>query len=280
MTHTASVGTAVAVAQFAPGTDIAVNLAEMTRLAETAAERGASLVVFPEYSMFFAGILGLDWVEAAQGIDGIFASALAALSARLNIYVVAGMLERSESGEAVHATPNAHGTIGRFFNTVVVFSPTGDLVARYRKIHLYDAFGQRESDWVIPGDISAPETFDWNGFTVGLQTCYDLRFPEATRRLVDAGANLVLIPSEWVAGPLKEHHWRVLVTARAIENTIYVAAADQAPPIGAGNSMVVDPMGVEIAAIGEATDVALAWPTLERLATTRAKNPSLVNRRL
>lgn len=283
MTYSASVGTAVAVAQFAPGTDIAVNLVEMTRLAETAAERGASLVVFPEYSMFFAGGLGPDWVDAAQGVDGTFATALAALSVRLNIHVVAGMLEQSLGGGATYGTPStpgAHSEIGRFFNTVVVFSPTGDLVARYRKIHLYDAFGQRESDWVIPGDISAPETFDWNGFTVGLQTCYDLRFPEATRRLVDAGANLVLIPSEWVAGPLKEHHWRLLVTARAVENTIYVAAADQAPPIGAGNSMIVDPMGVEIATIGEATDVALAWPTLDRLAAIRAKNPSLANRRL
>lgn len=261
-------GSCLAVAQFAPGADIDENLAEITRLAETAAERGACLVVFPEYSMFFAGAIGPKWVASAQRIDGPFAGALAALSARLKIHVVAGMLETSA------AAPD------RFFNTVVAFSPTGDLVARYRKIHLYDAFGQRESDWVIPGAIETPETFDWNGFTVGIQTCYDLRFPEATRRLVDAGANLVLIPSEWVAGPLKEHHWRVLVTARAIENTSYVAAADHAPPIGAGNSMIVDPMGVEIAAIGEATDVAVAWLSLDRLDTVRAKNPSLANRRL
>jgi predicted amidohydrolase len=273
---------AIAVAQFAPGADIDANLAEITRLAETAADRGASLVVFPEYSMFFAGGLGPHCVAAAQDLDGEFASAVASLSARLGIHVVVGMLEKSDRNGA-HGTTGTSGTPGeleRFFNTVIVVSPTGDLIARYRKIHLYDAFGQQESDWVIPGDIADPETFDWNGFTVGLQTCYDLRFPEATRRLVDAGANLVLIPSEWVAGPLKEHHWRVLVTARAIENTIYVAATDQAPPIGAGNSMIVDPMGVEIATIGEATDVALAWPTLDRLATTRAKNPSLANRRL
>eukprot|EP01031_Cornospumella_fuschlensis_P004960 gene4960-6200_t len=179
-------GSSLAVAQFAPGADIASNLAEITRLAETASKRGASLVVFPEYSMFFAGAIGPEWVAAAQSIDGPFARALAALSARLRIHLVAGMLE-SDREDSV-AEP------GRFFNTVVAFSPTGSLVARYRKIHLYDAFGQRESDSVAPGAIEDPETFAWNGFGVGIQTCYDLRFPEATRRLVDAGANLILIP--------------------------------------------------------------------------------------
>ncbi len=96
---------------------------------------------------------------------------------------------------------------------------------------------------------------------------------------MDAGADLVLLPSEWVRGPLKEHHWRTLVTARALENTVYLAAADQAPPIGAGNSMIVDPMGVELATIGESTDVALAWISPARIAEVRAANPALALRR-
>ena len=106
-----------------------------------------------------------------------------------------------------------------------------------------------------------------------------MRFPEVTRRLVDAGADLVLLPSEWVRGPLKESHWRTLITARAIENTVYVAAADHAPPIGAGNSMVVDPMGVELVTIGEATDVAVAWISTARVAEVRKTNPALALRR-
>ena len=142
-------------------------------------------------------------------------------------------------------------------------------------MHLYDAFGQRESDWIVAGPIEAPQTFAVGGFTVGLQTCYDLRFPEVTRHLVDAGVDLVLLPSEWVRGPLKEHAWRTLVTARAIENTIYVAAADHAPPIGAGNSMIVDPMGVELVTIGENTDVAVAWISPERIRQVRHTNPAL-----
>jgi predicted amidohydrolase len=82
-----------------------------------------------------------------------------------------------------------------------------------------------------------------------------------------------------VRGPLKEHHWRTLVTARALENTVYIAAADHAPPIGVGNSMVVDPMGVELVTIGEATDVAVAWVSAERIRAVRALNPALALRR-
>ena len=100
-----------------------------------------------------------------------------------------------------------------------------------------------------------------------------------TRRIVDAGADVVCMPAEWVRGPLKEAHWRVLTTARALENTMYVAAADHAPPVGAGNSMIVDPMGVELATIGEATDVAVAWISRARIDAVRRINPALALRR-
>jgi predicted amidohydrolase len=89
----------------------------------------------------------------------------------------------------------------------------------------------------------------------------------------------VVLPAEWVRGPLKESAWRTLVTARALENTVFVAAADQAPPVGAGNSMVVDPMGVELVTIGEQTDVAVAWITRARIREVRHLNPALELRR-
>jgi predicted amidohydrolase len=256
---------AVAVAQFAPTDDSSANLATIAGLAETAVTRGASLVVFPEYSSYFTPTIGQDWVDAAEPLDGPFASGLAALATRLGVHIVAGLLEAREAT--------------RFSNTLVAFSPEGELEATYRKLHLYDAFGERESDWVVAGEIESPETFGWGGLTVGLQTCYDIRFPEVTRRIVDAGADLVLLPAEWVRGPLKEHHWRTLVTARALENTIYVAAADHAPPIGAGNSMVVDPMGIELVTIGEASGIAIAWVSPDRIAAVRAINPALSLRR-
>jgi predicted amidohydrolase len=167
----------------------------------------------------------------------------------------------------------------RFSNTLVALDPRDGLVATYRKQHLYDAFGERESDWVVPGAIDAPQTFRLGELTVGMQTCYDIRFPEVTRRLVDAGVDLVLVPAEWVRGPLKEQHWRTLLTARALENTVYVAAADHAPPIGVGNSMILDPMGVELVTVGETTDIALAWLSAERVRAVRVVNPALNLRR-
>ncbi|KQQ94540.1 hydrolase [Leifsonia sp. Leaf325] len=256
----------VAVAQFAPTDDAGSNLAEMTRLARLAASRGAQLVVFPEYSAFFTAELDQDMVDAAEPLDGEFVRALADLAASLGIHIVAGVLEQTTDA-------------ARFSNTLVALNPRGELVATYRKQHLYDAFGQTESARVVPGAIGDPETFVVGGIRVGMQTCYDIRFPEVTRRLVDAGADLVLVPAEWVRGPLKEHHWRTLATARAIENTVYVAAADHAPPVGVGTSFVIDPMGVELATIGETTDAALAWVSAERIAAVRRTNPALALRR-
>ncbi|MCU1444720.1 carbon-nitrogen hydrolase family protein [Cryobacterium sp.] len=256
----------VAVAQFSPGTDQAVNLTEMRTLAQTAVARGASIVVFPEYSAFFEKQMGEASLAAAEALDGPFVTALGELAADLGVHIVAGLLESTDDPALVQ-------------NTIVAIDPAGQVVARYRKLHLYDAFGARESDRVRAGVIEVPETFQVSGITVGLQTCYDIRFPEVTRRLVDAGADLVLVPAEWVPGPLKEAHWRTLVTARALENTVYLAAADHAPPGGVGASMVVDPMGVELVTIGVTTDIGLAWVSRSRLAEVRRVNPALELRR-
>ncbi|MEV1130305.1 carbon-nitrogen hydrolase family protein [Agromyces sp. NPDC049794] len=260
-------GFAIAVAQFAPGADASANLAEIERLAALAVGRGARLVVFPEYSSYFTPTPDESWKVAAEPVGGRFTTALAALADRLDAHLVVGMIERLDDDEP------------RVANTVVAVAPGAGVVARYRKLHLYDAFGQRESEWVAPGEIGAPEVFEAGGIRFGLQTCYDARFPEMTRRIVDAGADVVCMPAEWVRGPLKEAHWRVLTTARALENTVYVAAADHAPPVGAGNSMIVDPMGVEAATIGEATDVAVAWVSRERIERVRRVNPALELRR-
>ena len=266
-TSGASASLAVAVAQFAPTDDRAANRAEIERLATIAADRGARVVVFPEYSSYFTPQPGEDWLDAAESVDdGPFSTALAQLADRLDVHLVAGVIERVPAERRVR-------------NTVLAVAPTEGVVARYRKMHLYDAFGARESEWIAPGDLDEPELFAVGGLTFGLQTCYDARFPEVTRRLVDAGADVVCMPAEWVRGPLKEAHWRTLTTARALENTVYLLAADQAPPIGAGNSMIVDPMGVEIATIGEATDVAVAWLSDERIAAVRRVNPALELRR-
>jgi predicted amidohydrolase len=262
----ANSGVAIAVAQFAPIDDAVDNLETIRSLCEAAVGRGAKLVVFPEYASYFSPTLGQGFVDAAEPIDGPFIQGIRALAIELGVHLVVGLVERIDEPS-------------RFSNTLVAVSPRGDILATYRKLHLYDAFGEKESTWVKPGEIRPPEVFRFGDFTVGLQTCYDLRFPEITRRLVDAGVDLVLVPSEWVRGPLKEHHWRTLIVARALENTIYVAAADHTPPIGVGNSMIVDPMGVVLASSGESVDVAVATISPNRVATVRQVNPALQLRR-
>ena len=263
---TDDLGFGVAVAQFAPGADKTANLETIARLARVAKERGAALVVFPEYSSFFVDPLGPELVENAEPLDGPFVTVLAGLAAELDLHIIAGMAAEVRDER-------------RFSNLVVAISPADGVIATYSKLHLYDAFGAHESEWVEPGSIDEPETFSIQGVTIGMQTCYDIRFPEVSRRLVDAGADVVAVPAEWVRGPLKEHHWRSLVTARALENTIYVAAADQTPPVGVGASLVVDPMGVTIASLGEREDVAVAFIDPRRIDEVRRINPALALRR-
>ncbi len=257
---------AVGIAQFAPGADRAANVAAIDRLVRTAVARGARLVVLPEYSSYFGGELGPHYVEHAETLEGPFVTALGALARELEVFLVAGLI-------TTVVDP------ARFANTVVAIAPSGEVVARYGKVHLYDAFGVRESDWMEAGEVTAGAVFDADGFAVGLQTCYDVRFPEVSRTLIDAGAEVLIVPAEWVRGPLKEHHWRTLLTARAIENTAFAVAADHVPPVGVGTSLVIDPKGVELAGLGESEGVAVAWLERERLERVRAENPALRLRR-
>jgi predicted amidohydrolase len=266
MTPAAPRTTGVAVAQFAPSADKGANLDTIGQLARTSSGRGAEVIVFPEYASYFVDPFDDSLAANAEEIDGPFVRALTEVAASTSAVLVAGLLEKADDGRRVR-------------NTVVAVDATG-LLARYRKLHLYDAFGQRESDWVEPGELAPPETFERNGLRFGLMTCYDLRFPEVGRVLADASAEVFLVPAEWVRGPLKEHHWRTLVHARAIENTVFVAAADHPPPLGVGNSMIVDPQGVEIAAIGTGTDVVVAHLDAEAIGRVRRVNPALRLRRL
>jgi predicted amidohydrolase len=256
---------AIAVAQFAPTSDAAANLDAVAHLVATASARGARVVVLPEYSSYFVDPFDTSLAENAQDLDGPFVRRLTEIAGERGVIVVAGLLERASDPRRVR-------------NTVVAVGADG-LIAQYRKLHLYDAFGQRESDWVEPGESAPALTFEVGGLRFGLMTCYDLRFPEVGRVLVDAGADVLLVPAEWVRGPLKEHHWRTLLHARAIENTVFVAAADHPPPLGVGNSLIVDPQGVEVAAVGTATDVAVAHLDVGAIARVRRVNPALALRR-
>ncbi|KAA1422119.1 carbon-nitrogen hydrolase family protein [Nocardioides humilatus] len=249
----------LALVQAASGLEPADNRAALDRLAPT----GHDLVIFPEAFARDFGDAGSDVSGYAEELDGPFAAEVARVADDRGGAVVAGMFERSDDPE-------------RPFNTLVL---RGSAEASYRKVHLYDSFGYRESDRLTAGPIQ-PTVVDVAGWRVGLMTCYDLRFPELARRLVDAGAELIVVPAAWVAGERKVHHWRTLVTARAIENTVFVAAVGQPGPRYTGHSMVVDPLGdVLVEAGDDPTELAVEIER-ETLDAARRTNPSLANRRL
>lgn len=254
----------VSLSQFKGGPDKADNLRRMLPVVEAAARAEADLVVFPECAM---AALPPDrgLAPLAEPLDGPFVSALADAARRHRLAVVAGVWETVADDARVH-------------NTVVALGPDGDLLGAYRKVHLYDSFGYRESDRVRPGPGDTL-VLSLGGTMLGVQTCYDVRFPELSRHLVARGAEVLLLPAAWVAGPLKEAHWDVLVRARAIENTVYVAAAGLVGAGYTGGTVLVDPMGVTVSAAGEAETLLHGAVDPERLRAVRDRNPSLANAR-
>jgi len=241
--------------------------AENRDLLGTVAERlepDTDLVLLPEAFMRDFGTPGSDIAEFAEPMDGPFVQRLTQLAAEQRTTVVAGMFEVSDDPK-------------RPFNTLAVVD-AGGLRASYRKIHLYDSFGYKESDRLSAGELK-PVLVEVGGLSVGLMTCYDLRFPELARDLVARGAEVLVAPSAWVAGEGKVLHWRTLVTARAIENTAYVAAVGQPGPRYTGHSLVVGPAGELVAEVGDGDRVLTASVSTEQLERARAENPSLRNRR-
>ena len=249
----------VAMIQTAASLDPAENRA---RLAELCPD-DADLVVFPEAFARDFGQPGTSVAPFAETLGGPFAEEVGRVAAARGTTIVAGMFEPSTDPE-------------RPFNTLVV---RGTVEASYRKIHLYDSFGYRESDHLMAGAIE-PVTFKLDDFTVGLLTCYDLRFPELSRLLVDAGADVLVAPSAWVAGHRKVDHWLTLARARAIENTVYVVAVGQCGPRYSGHSAVIDPLGDVVVGADAEAGVLRATLHPDRVREARETNPSLANRRL
>jgi predicted amidohydrolase len=254
----------VALAQLSAGPDKDANLRRMLELTAEAAGGGAALVVFPECSM--TGFPTPSNVAAvAEPLDGPSVRALAGAARRHGLAVVAGLHESIAGDE-------------RVFNTVVALDRAGASLGAYRKVHLYDAFGYRESDRIRRGGGDTL-VFSLGGVIFGVETCYDLRFPELSRELAGRGAAVILLPAAWVQGPLKESHWEILLRARAIENTVYMAAAGMTGSTHIGCSMLVDPMGVPVARAGEGEALVFGDVDLERVSAVRRTNPSLENAR-
>lgn len=261
-----------AVVQMAAGPDTGANLARVEALVARAATAGARLVALPELC-FWRGP-GRNYAAHAEAIPGPLTDRLGLLAARHRIYLAAGsILEVSE-------------VAGRCHNTALLFGPDGTLLARYRKIHLFDVAidggpTARESERIAPGnEVVVVETVLGR---VGLAICYDLRFPELFRAMAARGAEVIVLPAAFTRHTGRRH-WQILLRARAIENQAYLVAPGLIGPMENGiptygHAMIVDPWGEVVARLG--TDEAVATATVDRdhLHEIRTQLPALGHRR-
>ncbi|MEW6603233.1 MAG: carbon-nitrogen hydrolase family protein [Thermoproteota archaeon] len=257
----------IALVQMRSSEDKQENLKKSLEFIAEAAGKGAELVCFPEFQMAFSpgSQSATDLAKIAETVKGNFITGLAAAAKRNKIGVVATIYEKS-------------GKSNRVYDTAVMLSPAGKVSAVYRKLHLYNALGFKESAKLVPGKrITRPAKT--GAGSVGLLICYDLRFPELSRILTVKGADVLVAPSAWVAGEMKEDHWQTMVKARAIENGSYVIAPDQLDNIYCGRSMAVDPFGVVLVDMGQREGVEVIYIDKSRVQKVRQSLPLLKNRR-
>ncbi|MGZ8178470.1 carbon-nitrogen hydrolase family protein [Williamsia sp. SKLECPSW1] len=265
----------VAMAQVAAGTDPSANLETVRARTRQAADAGADLVVFPEAMMCRFGVpLG----PVAEPLDGAWADGVRAAAADAGVAVIAGMFTPGDE----------HAGRRRVVNTLLVADPDGTST-HYDKIHLYDAFGFRESDTVAPGE--KPRTVVIAGVTVGLATCYDIRFPGLFTAVARDGAQMVVVPTSWGSGPGKVDQWQVLTRARALDSSTVVvgvgqplptdpAVADSPAPTGIGHSIIADPYGRVVVEYDGSDHLGVHDVDLEPVARARRDIAVLDNTRL
>ncbi|MGH9921247.1 MAG: carbon-nitrogen hydrolase family protein [Nitrososphaerales archaeon] len=232
-----------------------------------AKSKNADLVAFPEFLMTYSPPRqsAEELSKVAESIDGDFVSALKHAAKTHNISVVATIYEKSQLQN-------------RVYDTALLIDSKGNLSATYRKLHLYDALGFKESDKLVAGnDLIKP--VKTNLGILGMMICYDIRFPEMSRILTLMGADTLVLPSAWVQGDMKVEHWQTMLKARAIENGCYVVAPDQVSNIYIGHSMVVDPFGKIILDMEEREGLEVVDLDSELVKNVRDKLPLLDNRR-
>ncbi len=264
----------VAAIQMCSGLDKEANIATAERLVAQAAAGGAELIALPELFNLY-GDLPLAAREA-ETVPGPTSERLAAWAVKWNVYLCGGSIAEA-SADGQHA-----------FNTSLLFSPSGTIIASYRKIHLFDVD--------LPGELTVRESASMHAgmdvvctrlpqATLGQAICYDLRFPELFRILAARGMDVLMIPSAFTR-TTGEAHWELLISARAVENQCFVLAPNQVgrhspSSESLGGSLIVDPWGVVLArggTVGE--EVLLAELDFNRLREIRRRLPALAHRRL
>lgn len=249
------------------------NLSHAEALLDIAIEKGAKLIALPELFNF----LGTpETMKAnAEPVPGPTTDRLCAKARGSSVYILGGSIaEKADKA-------------GKVFNTSVLINPSGDIIARYSKIHLFDVeigtqVSVKESDTFNPGDELVTAETEYG--VAGLSICYDLRFPELYRGLTLKGARIIFVPAAFMAATGKDH-WKTLLKARAIENQVYVIAPDVIGPIPGtklttyGRSIIVDPWGTVLAQATDNECVITAELDFDYLQEVRTGLPCLAHRR-
>ncbi|MCA9828623.1 MAG: carbon-nitrogen hydrolase family protein [Nitrosopumilus sp.] len=256
-----------AVVQFKASTMKEDNLNKILSYISKASSKNATLCTFPEFMMFYTNSTQTpkQLANLSETINGNFVTTIANAAKEKQIEVVGSFYEKSRK-------------TNRVYDTSFVIDKSGKVISTYRKIHLYDALGFKESKKMDSGSkISKPVGTSIG--RIGMMICYDLRFPEMSRTLAVAGAEVLVVPSAWVKGNMKEEHWITINKARAIENGCYVIAPDQVGNIYCGRSLVVDPYGKILLDMKKRQGISFVNIDLNNVKQTRKALPLLKNRR-
>jgi deaminated glutathione amidase len=260
----------VAIVQMRSSEDKMENLELSVGFIREAAKKKSNLICFPEFQMAYSPVSQStnQLSEIAESVnDGNFITTLRKAAKVNKISIISTIYEKSNSGFD-----------NRVYDTVVLIDNKGEISSVYRKLHLYDALGFKESDRMMAGNMIEKPAKTSVG-NIGLMICYDIRFPEMSRILTVKGANVLVLPSAWVHGVMKEEHWQTLLKARAIENGLYIIAPDQVGNIFSGRSMAVDPFGVVLLDMGNREGMEVVEIDKSRVQKVREMLPLLKNRR-
>ena len=257
----------VGVVQFKASTKKEDNLKKIISYISKASSKNATLCAFPEFIMFYTNSsqTAKQLANLAETIKGNFVTTIAKAAKINHIQVIGSFYEKSRKKD-------------RVYDTSFVVNESGRVISTYRKIHLYDALGFKESNKMVSGSkITKPVKTSLG--KVGMMICYDLRFPEMARSLAVAGSEVLVVPSAWVKGNMKEEHWITINKTRAIENGCYVIAPDQVGNIYCGRSLVVDPYGKILLDMKKKQCIDFVNIDLNKVKKIRKILPLLKNRR-